>query len=102
MKKNLFLMLLAVITVTGFVYANTTATLRGVVTDAASGEALQNANITLEGTTLGAAADAAGQFVITGIEPGVYTLQATRIGYEPFVLKEIRIESGEDKSLAIA
>ncbi len=101
MKKTLFLLLLVVVTVTSYVYANTTAALRGSVTDTATGETLQNANITLEGTSLGAAADAAGQFVITGIEPGVYTLRATRIGYESFIIKDIQLKAGEDKTLQI-
>ena len=53
----------------------------GSVTDA-DGNALPGANVAVEGTSLGAAADGSGGYTITGVAPGTYTLSASYIGYE--------------------
>ena len=66
--------------------------IRGKVVDAASGEALFGANLILEGTSLGAATDFDGKYLITGIPAGNYSLIVSYIGYEqkriPVELKE--------------
>ncbi|MBN2414162.1 TonB-dependent receptor [candidate division KSB1 bacterium] len=102
MKKitSCFILLISLL-ITAILSAATIATLRGVVTDASTGAPLQNANIVLEGTGLGGAADAGGQYIISDITPGTYTLKATRIGYEPVVLKDIRLGAGDSKTLNI-
>ena len=53
----------------------------GTVTDATSGQALAGANVVLEGTSLGAAADADGSYTITDVPNGTYTVTASVIGY---------------------
>jgi len=53
----------------------------GTVTDQ-DGNALPGANVTIEGTSLGAAADGSGAYSISGVVAGTYTLSATYIGYE--------------------
>ena len=53
----------------------------GSVTDA-DGNALPGANVAVEGTSLGAAADGSGGYTITGVVPGTYTVSASYIGYE--------------------
>ncbi len=59
-------------------------TLRGHVSDEKSGAALAAANIMLEGSSFGAASDVKGDFVITGITQGIYTLRVTYISYRDF------------------
>ncbi len=58
------------------------ATITGSVSDAATGEALAGANVVVEGTTLGAAADANGSFSIGNVPAGTQTITASVIGYE--------------------
>jgi outer membrane receptor for ferrienterochelin and colicins len=58
----------------------------GVVQDAETGEALPNANVIIQGTTLGAAADQNGEFVIPSLSSGVVTLKVSYLGYEPTLL----------------
>lgn len=53
----------------------------GTVTDQ-DGNALPGANVAVDGTSLGAAADGSGAYSIAGVAPGTYTLSATYIGYE--------------------
>lgn len=57
-------------------------TITGTVTDASSGNGLAGANVVVGGTTMGAAADVDGYFVIENVPNGTYTLTASVIGYE--------------------
>ncbi len=63
----------------------------GVVKDASNGEALIGANVLIEGTTIGAATNVDGYFVILNISPGNYNLRASMVGYAPGVYQDVRI-----------
>jgi outer membrane receptor protein involved in Fe transport len=56
--------------------------LTGKVTDAQTGEVLPGANVQIVGTVLGNATDAEGIFVIKKLQPGVYTMRVSYIGYD--------------------
>ena len=56
--------------------------IQGTVKDSTTGEVLYGANIWLEGTSLGAASDLDGRYVITQVPPGTYNLVVRYIGYE--------------------
>lgn len=55
--------------------------IRGFAVDATSGETLPVANVWLEGTTRGTAANLDGYFVINDLQPGRYVLQVSYVGY---------------------
>jgi iron complex outermembrane receptor protein len=57
--------------------------IQGKITDS-EGLPVENLNVGLAGTTYGAPTDASGQFSITGIPAGTYTLIATGIGFERY------------------
>jgi hypothetical protein len=60
------------------------ASVRGVVTDAESGESLVGVNVVVEsedGRRLGRATDRDGRFALAGLLPGRYTLAASFLGY---------------------
>ncbi|MEK7727119.1 MAG: TonB-dependent receptor, partial [candidate division KSB1 bacterium] len=80
--RNLFakLMLAALFPAT-MLFAGTTGKITGTVTDADNGEPLIGVNVLLEGTTIGAATNLQGYFVILNVPPGVYNLRVTSIGY---------------------
>jgi TonB-dependent receptor len=63
-------------------------TLRGVVTDSLTKEALPGANVFLVGTALGSATDLEGAYRIDRIPAGEYTLRVSYIGYQT---KSIRV-----------
>jgi hypothetical protein len=67
--------------------------LRGKVTDKVSGDPLIGANVTIDGTTLGAAADLNGDYIVLGVPPGVYTIKVSYIGYQPVSLANVRINA---------
>ncbi len=72
-------------------FAGTTGKLAGRITDAENGDSLPGANIILEGTSSGAAADLDGNFIILNISPGIYSLRATMIGYGSLTYQNIRV-----------
>ncbi|MCY4672841.1 MAG: TonB-dependent receptor [Bacteroidetes bacterium] len=64
-----------------------TATVRGFVTDASDGQALQGVNVALRdatGNLRGDIADDDGFFIVVRLQPGRWFLQASFIGYETF------------------
>ena len=60
--------------------------LKGEVKDATSGDALPGANVFLKGTSIGAATDLDGYYMITNVPPGHYTVQVKFIGYQDLEL----------------
>ena len=75
-KKSIFLamILLLIVPLQG-------QTVAGRVVDVVTGEPLRDANVILEGTTLGDAADSDGRFVIEGIPAGDHTIHISMVGY---------------------
>ncbi|NOZ08077.1 MAG: TonB-dependent receptor [FCB group bacterium] len=74
--KTLTLLLL---TLPLFLYAGTVT---GKVTEADNGSPLEGANVTIEGTQLGAATDANGMYRISNVPDGTYTITVSVIGFE--------------------
>jgi TonB-linked SusC/RagA family outer membrane protein len=72
--------------------------IRGRVTDG-EGAPLPNASILVMEIDKGTAADAKGEFVITGIKAGKYSLQISAIGFQT-VIKNITVKDNEDLELA--
>jgi hypothetical protein len=82
-KKSFLLFALLVLAVgVSLLYAGTTGKITGRITDAATGEPLVGATIVIKGTTMGAAADIAGNYVILGVPPGAYTVAVSMVGYQ--------------------
>ncbi|MDZ7723263.1 MAG: DUF2012 domain-containing protein [candidate division KSB1 bacterium] len=69
-------------------------TVKGKVADASSGEPLPGANVVIDGTSIGAATDIDGEYVIRNVKPGSYTLEIRYIGYKN-ASYEIKVESDE-------
>jgi len=63
-------------------FAQGTGRISGKVADAESGDFLPGANLMLDGTTIGAAADLEGSYRIVNIPAGTYTLKVRYMGYQ--------------------
>jgi len=74
-------------------FAGVTGKISGVVKDAETGEALVGVNIMLQGRQIGAASDIDGFYYIINVDPGIYTLAASYVGYEKIIIEEIVIRS---------
>ncbi|MFQ5799798.1 MAG: carboxypeptidase regulatory-like domain-containing protein, partial [Bacteroidota bacterium] len=88
------------------VYAQT-ATLRGTVTDAETGEPLPGANITVttaveEERPRGTASGFGGAFEVRGLSAGTYTVTVSYVGYTKEVIADVELSDGEVKTLNVA
>lgn len=96
MKKFLLSILPAFLisfTVCFSAYAGVTGKIAGKVTDSQSGEELIGINILIDGTTMGAATGIDGTYIINNIEPGVYTLVFSGVGFQKKIVKDVRVSS---------
>lgn len=91
MPKRVLLLLFAVLLVPTLLFAGVTGKISGVVLDKDTGEPLAGANIMIEGTAFGAAADMNGYFFIINIPPGKYRVQATMMGYQSEVRVDVQV-----------
>jgi hypothetical protein len=73
--------------------AGTTGKIKGKVADRETGEALPGANVLITGTTIGAASNVEGEFVLLNIPPGVYEVKAQYIGYREVAISNIRVSA---------
>lgn len=79
-----------------------TAAIAGEVVDSASGRPVSQAQVSLRGTTLRAFTDLRGNFVLRPVAPGLHTVEARRIGYQPVVRPDVSVGAGERVTLALS
>lgn len=76
-----FLLLISTLCSAHSSLALTTGTIVGKVVDRQTDEAMPGANVIIKGTNMGAASGPDGNFTITNVPPGAYTVVASFIGY---------------------
>ena len=69
--------------------------IKGRVFNAINNEAIMFANVILEGTSKGATTDVDGNYEITSIEPGIYNVKVTYIGFTDKVEYEIEVTNSK-------
>ena len=74
-------------------------TISGVVSDKVTNKPLIGANVYVEGTSIGAAANNKGKYSITGLKEGSYVIKASYIGYNSF--SDSLLISGDNKNFAL-
>jgi outer membrane receptor protein involved in Fe transport len=73
----------------------------GKIIDGKTGETLPGATIMIEGTTKGASADFDGNFLVTGIQPGTYTLVASYVTYDSKKLAGVVVKENDVTELSV-
>jgi outer membrane receptor protein involved in Fe transport len=76
-------------------------TVRGTVRSAGTHEPIEDANIVLKGTALGAASDSEGRFTIANVPPSTYTITAFAIGYATEEVSGVTVHSNETATRTI-
>lgn len=66
-------------------------TIKGVVKDARTGETIIGANVRIEGTLTGVATGLDGDFEITRVEPGKYTIVVSFISYKTMRFEDVQV-----------
>ena len=83
------------------VWAQSTGTLKGVVTDATTKETLIGATVVVLGTYKGASCGINGDYKITDIKPGDYSIKVSFLGFADKVFNGINIEARKTRTLDI-
>jgi outer membrane receptor protein involved in Fe transport len=78
----------------GITEAQSVGKVSGVVTDITNGEPLIGCNVVIVGTKLGAATDVNGYYFILNIPPGKYEIQASMIGFQTVVQRDVIVDAG--------
>jgi len=68
--------------------------IRGQVVDSDFGQPIAKASVTIMGSPFGAVTDDQGNFTISGVPPGVYTIQTRAPSYIPKTVPDISVASG--------
>src|SRR3569832_122957 len=89
MLRRLFLSLV-ISTSAVSLYAQT-GSIKGSVKDVVSGEPLIGANVFVQGTGQGAAVDVEGNFSISKVKAGTYSLAISSVSYKADTLKNITV-----------
>jgi len=71
----------------------------GKVVDKETNEPLSGANVIVEGTSLGAATDTIGTYLILRVPPGKYTLVASMIGYSRTVCTDVEVKKNRTATI---
>ena len=89
--KRLLLAAVAVFLLPLYLFAGNTGKITGVVKDKETGDALPGVNVILEGTTMGAATNAKGEYTILNVPAGVYTVTTGMISYSKLTKQNVRV-----------
>lgn len=79
----------------------TTAIIKGSVKDKKDGTELIGVSVMIKGTSMGAATDYNGEFIIKNVKPGEYNIEVSYIGYSKSLLTGIKVKAGETKVLQV-
>lgn len=83
-------------------FAQDRTRLVGKITDKASGESLPGVNVVIKGTTLGTATDIDGNYELTGIKGGAYSIEITYIGFKKVLVTGYEVPAGQTTTLNVA
>ncbi len=82
--------------------AGVTGKIAGKVIDMSTKEPLIGAHVTIQGTRMGAAADASGDYFIINLPPGTYSLVVSFVGYETLIKTGVAVSSDRTTTVNIA
>lgn len=80
---------------------NSYVNISGTITDAETGQTLSGVNVVVRGTRMGASTDKEGKFLISGLSPGVYSLEVSMIGYARQLIENISARGDETVTVNI-
>ena len=75
--------------------AGTTGNISGKITDIETNEALPLVNVLIVGSGRGGVTNDKGEYFLTGVQAGTYTVRASLLGYQVFEAKKITIDPDE-------
>lgn len=91
MRKSL-LPIFCLLIFPGLLFAGTSGKIAGKVIDKETGEPLPAVNVTIDGSSMGAATDINGEFFLLNVPVGTYSLRADMISYKVMVVQDVRVK----------
>jgi outer membrane receptor protein involved in Fe transport len=91
MQKIYFL---AIFTLSSY-FVQAQGTIAGTIKDSKTGEAVIGANVVIQGTTQGSATDIDGNFLISNVAEGTYTLQISSVTYKTHTVPNVVVETAK-------
>jgi hypothetical protein len=86
----------------GLLHGQSFQQIRGIVRDKSSGAPLEYATVLVHyNPSLGTTTDSLGQFILRDIPVGRYDVQASFVGYEPVLIKEVLLSAAKEVFLEI-
>jgi len=82
-------------------WADVSGSIVGRVTDKETGDGLPGANVTVEGTSLGAATDLDGYFRIDEVSIGMYSVTASFVGYEERTYGDVVVSQDVETKVSV-
>jgi len=101
-KRKGFLVMLALLSTVFSFGQQQVQTVRGIIVDQQSKKGIEQATVSIQGRNLATVTDSSGGFVIYQVPVGRVTIQVSHVGYEPFQLYNIVVESGKETMLNLA
>ncbi len=83
------------------IYAGQAGKIAGYIKDKDTGEPIIGANVIVEGTFLGGAADVNGYYYINNIPPGRYTIKISAVGYKTTKITDVLIKIDKTTSINV-
>lgn len=89
-----YLFLTAVMTVIAvLINAASVGQIKGIITDAETGDPVAGASILVMGTKFGAMTDHEGRYTIDRLEPGTYRLKISHLDYNPVIVTDVLVKA---------
>jgi len=93
MHRKIFYFLLFLALCPVLINAGTKGRIKGKVVDLQTGEALIGANVVVVGSSAGNNSDVNGDYLIQNLDPGVYTLRCSYVGYQTITISNVRVNA---------
>jgi hypothetical protein len=71
----------------------------GRITETGTGQPIPGANVLIEGTNTGSAANLEGEYFILNVPPGTYSIKASSIGYQSVIKTEVSVSLNHTTNL---
>ncbi len=97
--RNIFLALFTLVSLSA---SAQTGTITGTIKDAKTGEEIIGANVSIQGTQIGAPTDLDGKFTINNARPGTYNLTVSFITYKTHIIPDVVVEANKISSITVA
>lgn len=96
-----YLLFIILLTFPAFIWSQN-GIIKGKVVEAASNEPIPFATVAIDGTTIGVATDIDGNYEFTALEPGLYNINASFLGFQTEMKRDIQVTNSKPAIIDIS